>query len=450
MYSAETDSAYIGDSGIPDAYACAAVDEQPSGLLAIGVNPGCRTPGSYPNRELAFARPEDGSLGIPLGLVPQCPAGSGLEQEYTYTRIIPATPAPQCPVPGYRRTKSKWTPKSPTNPCGPSADHYQETGLTFDENELGLTDVVTYDPTLDETKQPVSFAILVRNGCPDGGFSMRRLSLAGFKKLVLSLLPNTDPSDPGSVIPDQYFVFQNTGNFEDFTGALQVLTIPANGTRMDAWLWGAGGRGDGSNNYPFDPQARGGIGGYTYFTDMVVAGGQQYAIMVGGTLRDNVLQTAIFGFGGKNSPDGHSSNGGGLSGIFTSADAVAVTDDARAIAIAGGGGGGGATGDTTGRVKGGNGNAPSSGGMSNFQGDNGTNGINTGDGGGGGGYRGGSGNNLWGNGGSGYLKAGLTGQIQFADVNDTVPPGTTIARYTDSAGQPDSKGLVIVRIRFTA
>lgn len=439
----------VGDTGFADPFACASDEDQPAGMLAVGVAPTCYQPGDSRNRDIVFAHPVPSAEGVPIAAVMQCGSSLNDAQEMKYVLLVPGS-QPACPPTGYRHVKEKYVPRSSTNPCGPTIEHYYEDQRTFDPDQLSAVSQIVYDPTTDPALETFKLLAVAKSTCPGGGWIERSVDMKAFYNWIRGIV-STNPTDPGTGpnIPDQYFVFQNTGNRDDNTGSLQLLTIPTGGTKIDGWLWGAGGRGDGANSPPFDPQARGGIGGFTSFTDFAVTAGQQFAIIAGGTLKDNVIQTPVFGFGGKNSADGHSSNGGGLSGIFTGPGAVVPTDATRAIAIAGGGGGGGATGDTTGRVKGGNGNAPTAGGMADFQGANGTGGITTGKGGGGGGYIGGKGFTLYGAGGTGYLKAGLTGQIQYANVDDTVPPGTTIARYTDNAGQPDANGLVIIRVRFT-
>lgn len=437
---------YVADEGNPDPYAC---DEtQPSGFPVMAIDPGCRQPGDSPNREFAPVRPEESPTGLLTGYIKACAVGRGLEQELKPVLIVPAD-APTCPEPGYRRTKSKHVPLSATNPCGPSMDHYFERGLTFDKDELGRIGQLRYQEDHPDGSD-TQFMMLVPNTCGNGGKEARVFTMKEFRDLVLSFSPS---STPGVVTPDSLFVFHSTQT-DTTPGTQQTFTVPANAKSISAEIWGAGGRGDGTHSYPFPLAGHGGYGGYTTFEDMLVTGGEQFAIVVGGfskVLGDTTYgQMEVYGFGGKNSPDGHQSAGGGLSGIFTGPGPVVSTDASRAIAIAGGGGAGGATAPGQNMIYGGSGNYPNSGGRSNFQGANGTNGQFTGYGAGGGGYSGGNSIARNGLGGSGYVKTAVVSnpQVQYADPTGPLPPGTTSANYADNAAKPESPGLVVIRVKF--
>lgn len=448
MFDTNGDQVYVGDSRQPDPYACSLPEDQPSGLPVLAIDPGCRQLGDSPNREFAPVRPSADSNGIPFGFQKQCSTTPNQEQELKAVLITPTT-TQECKT-GYRRWKTLFTPKGPANPCGPSMDHILENGIHFDEGEVGITGQVTYNPAA--TTDPFQFFVGALSPC--GGRDGRFVPMKEFAALVASLIPTSgNPDNPAT--PDQVLVFHHNGDPTHFSGGTQQnFVVPAGAKSIDAEIWGAGGRGDGSNNAPFPAAGRGGLGGYTTFKTFAVTPGQIFSIVVGGS--NDLLgttpggQNPIFGFAGQNSTDGHQSNGGGLSGIFTGPEPVTATDTLRAIAIAGGGGAGGATNPNQNLQRGGNGNDPSSGGMPSMQGYNGTNGQFTGFGAGGGGYSGGATSARNGLGGSGYVKAAsvATYQTLYSAYNDQVPQGTTSANYTDNAAAPQQRGLVVITVRF--
>lgn len=127
----------------------------------------------------------------------------------------------------------------------------------------------------------------------------------------------------------------------DYTGSQVTLTAPANAVGVYFKMWGGGG----GHEIILSP-AKAGAGGYTGAVFNTTPG-TQYSVIVGGGGNRAVRPAAnppdhlgVFGFGGGGSHD----QGGGLSGIFTGSGAVANTDRARALAVAGGGGGSDASG----------------------------------------------------------------------------------------------------------
>lgn len=429
----------MGSDGHPDSYACS--DTQPVGQLVIAVDPGCRQPGESPDREFAPVRTTPSTNGIPLAGIKQCSTGYGLEQEVQLVDLIPEELG-SCPGKGFRRWKTRITPRNPsTNPCGPTMEHALEYGLNFDEGELTAASQIPYDPLADPSIDKFRIVGVARSSCPEGGWAMRSIPMKSLVEFFLAQIPTAGNPNPPGTTPDQYFVFHMVLGYQTFT-------VPAGAVKISAEMWGAGGHGDGAESEPYPVDGRGGVGGYTSFEDLAVTPGEQFTIVVGQNL---ALGTAgVWGFGGVNSPDAHNHSGGGLSGIFTGSGTVVPTDQARAIAIAGGGGAGGADGNGTGLSRGGNGNDPQAGGMPTMQGFNATNDRVYGKGGGGGGYSGGGTiyRNGWG--GSGYVKPTVVSnpQVLYADYFAVLPPGTTSAKYADSAGQPDRNGLVVIRVKF--
>ncbi len=212
-----------------------------------------------------------------------------------------------------------------------------------------------------------------------------------------------------------------------FTGADQHVTAPAGATYMQVKLWGAG---TGFETIAPDPAA----GGYTegWFA---VAAGDQFSVMVGqggaptgGFVGDGVAGVQTYGFGGAGDTNGNTtSQGGGLTGIFTGTDAITAASRARALAIAGGG----ATGDAvlSSTIAGEQGNG--SGGQANMQGANAVSsyvGIGSA---GGGGYSGGNPSC----GGSGYLHASkVAGSITPASGSSNTPANTSDVNYVAPLG----------------
>ena len=229
-----------------------------------------------------------------------------------------------------------------------------------------------------------------------------------------------------------------------YTGATQYFTVPPKVNFMTLKVWGAGGSWDYGG-----AAARGGLGGYTTLKYPVIPG-QVYAVMVGQGPNNTI--GFIYGFGGIQSPDNHNHAGGGLSGVFTGANEILVTDAARAVAIAGGGGSGGATNPNQNLQSGGSGNNGTSGGGVTMAGANSTSGQFSGLGGGGGGYTGGGHTTRIGFGGAGYTNPlGSGGSILF----DADAPANNISdpppNYTDAdwdtvyqAGMSNKHGLVVV------
>ena len=229
-----------------------------------------------------------------------------------------------------------------------------------------------------------------------------------------------------------------------YTGATQYFTVPPNVGFMLLKIWGGGGSWDYGG-----ASARGGLGGYTTVKYPVIPG-QIYAVMVG--QGPNNTAGFIYGFGGIQSADNHNHAGGGLSGVFTGANEILVTDSARAVAIAGGGGAGGATNTNQNLTSGGSGNASTSGGQATMKGINATSGQISGLGGGGGGYTGGGQTTRIGFGGAGFFSPlGTGGSIQFDsdgapnNISDP-PPNYTDADWdtTYQAAMSNKHGLVVV------
>jgi len=208
-----------------------------------------------------------------------------------------------------------------------------------------------------------------------------------------------------------------------YTGADQVINVPACATKMRAKCWGAGGH---SQSYLLTHG--GGAGGYTEAV-IPVTPGEQLRVVVG----QATTAVTSYGFAGATN---HGA-GGGLSGIFRKAGPVRVlpSEAHYALIIAGGGGGADYAGTT--QSRGGNGNDPVySGGQNSMQGisDN-TEGNASANGGGGGGYRGGGKHYrdsiqgqaatlpYGGEGGSGYTIAGATNVVMLStpDGQRTAP-----------------------------
>lgn len=220
-----------------------------------------------------------------------------------------------------------------------------------------------------------------------------------------------------------------------YTGGQQTFTVPPGYTKMVVKVWGAGG----SN----DDVARGGVGGFTEGI-FPVAGDEIYSVMVGYGPPFPQYPGFVYGFGGLGSPDQHQHPSGGLSGIFKGPEAITVTDDARAVAIAGAGAAGSVT-NPGGQNKlvGGNGNAANGGGSGNFQGVNAFNGQFNGAGSGGGGFRGGAANGRSGRGGTGFLAANkISGSINAS--GDATVPGSSDPDYVTPWGASQTPGLVVV------
>lgn len=221
----------------------------------------------------------------------------------------------------------------------------------------------------------------------------------------------------------------------NYTGVEEYFQIPAGITNMEAFLWGAGGSNDGG--------IAGGVGGHTTIK-IAVTPGDWYTALVGRGIT-NLLGSA-FGFGGAGQGSAHQHNGGGGTFLLTGNTPVAVTDAARCVAVAGGGGAAGQTGGGAGAVIGGNGNDPaSSGGMSNFQGNNATGSQFSGTGGGGGGYLGGSALGLGGKGGTGFLQTTrVSGTISHTARPGQTVPGSGSPYYETNIGKPGNSGLLVV------
>lgn len=129
-------------------------------------------------------------------------------------------------------------------------------------------------------------------------------------------------------------VLQEYNQTFNYTGSIQNFAIPSGTTEITAYIFGAGGGGEG------DTLSYGGAGGFTVGTINASYGG--------------TLKVVVGGAGGP----GSQSNGcgGGMSGVFTSsyAQSDASTDQDAAILIAGAGGGGAdATDSNNGNAKGG-------------------------------------------------------------------------------------------------
>jgi len=228
-----------------------------------------------------------------------------------------------------------------------------------------------------------------------------------------------------------------------YTGADQLLTVPANVTSMTVKCWGAGG----ADDLPGHPVVlKGGVGAYAKAT-FTVTPGDQFMVVVGQGVHGK-YGVRPYGFAGAGSTDFHQLNGGGLSGIFTGNTPVLATDASRARLIAGGGGAAGQSGNGSNGVQGGNGNDTASGragGGADFNGSNGTPGQFAGQGGGGGGYNGGIALGLGGKGGTNFNHASASSVVhdQAAHPSTTVPQNTD-PDYQNEAGQPGKPGLVVV------
>ena len=242
---------------------------------------------------------------------------------------------------------------------------------------------------------------------------------------------------------DDFLTFQ-------YTGFDQALVVPSGLgiTHMEVWGWGAGAC------LTFDRP--GGVGGFSY-GKFPVTGGDTFSVMVGaGGDFSLPLNFNSYGFAG-------SGAAGGLTGLFSGAGTILVTDTSRAVLVAGGGGcsayvlaGPSATG-------GGNGNDPgSSGGESTMKGAI----DGTGSTPGGGGYAGGGYISLAGKGGTGYVHVtdvgggsdprpqvvsgtyGLEYTARSTPVSAgqrLIVPGSTNPNYLNQAGQTGANGLLVVK-----
>lgn len=229
-----------------------------------------------------------------------------------------------------------------------------------------------------------------------------------------------------------------------YTGADQIITVPAGATYMWLKLWGAGTASGG------DAGTDAAAGGYTeaWFN---VTPGTQYSVVVGqgGAVTpaapgDGIAGVPTYGFGGAADFNGNTTcQGGGLTGLFTGTGAVLATDMARALAIAGGA----ATGDAylSSTVAGERGNG--SGGMTTMAGRAANpGGLGSG---GGGGYAGGD----WSKGGTGFIHASkVQGAITAAGGSSDTPGNNADVDYVSPlgaaatvAGARGQHGLAIVR-----
>jgi len=269
-----------------------------------------------------------------------------------------------------------------------------------------------------------------------------------------------------------------------FTGASQTFSIPSGLTRLQAYMWGAGGGNYYSTTYARTDEGSGGPGGYTQTKFNILTGETTLTLVVGGGGQGNT----VAGYGGAGSGANGGGGGGGGSGAgsgnittpFSNTNSSYLGDPAPnstrnipnqtvldlsgaigIIAVAGGGGGsgwyiynnqnGGPGGGITGGPSVNGASQPTGGGQSS--GGNGTgnaalggkflrggyvfnNQSSGGSAGGGGGWYGGgcyqtttSGSNAGGGGGSGF--AGYTnGSNPFS--SPTVLTGTTVGSYPDS------------------
>jgi hypothetical protein len=235
-----------------------------------------------------------------------------------------------------------------------------------------------------------------------------------------------------------------------FTGLDQFVTAPTGATSMKFWIWGAGGSNDAAE---VGGAVKGGVGGFTWGA-LTVTSGQKFAVVVGEGAHG--LARRAYGFGGAGQGSAHQHNGGGLSGIFYNngytSVGLAAGDTGRAIAIAGGGGCGGQSGAGANSSQGGNGNDPgSAGGSSNMQGADAHGTQNSGEGGGGGGYLGGTGLNLGGKGGTGYLvPAAMLGTLNTDyGMSHSIRPSLVIPEssrpeYQTGVGGSGQPGLVVI------
>lgn len=249
-------------------------------------------------------------------------------------------------------------------------------------------------------------------------------------------------------------VYPNSQSFS-YTGADQALAVPAGATFIKIRAWGGGSFGN--------------AGGYAEaeFPVSAVPSGN-ISIMVGEGVGASTGAPGApsYGFGGRGHgvPGTGGGDGGGLSGVFEGAGAIADTDMARALVVAGGAGGhGGIAGGGGGYVEGGTGGSPTSGGEATMQGLAGTlNPGNLSSGGGGGGYSGGSqitnADGIGvdsGNGGSSFTAAGsASSNLLFTPEDRTnIPPGggagDNIAPSNadpdkGNAGDANQNGIVLV------
>jgi len=229
-----------------------------------------------------------------------------------------------------------------------------------------------------------------------------------------------------------------------YTGADQLLTVPAGITSMEVYCWGAGGR--------VTADKPSGVGGFAYGTFPVVAG-QSFTLVVGGA--GGTSTAGAYGFGGTG--DTNYAVGGGLSGLFSGTTKVLETDAARALLIAGGGGGV----DSHNNVAAGNGGDTDpnwGGGESTMRGFPGT--ANVSNSGGGGYAGGGDGAYYAAKGGTSYRRTSgtypttgsTTGGLEFTARTTPVVagqqltvPGSTNAKYQNQAGQSGRNGLIVVK-----
>ena len=189
-----------------------------------------------------------------------------------------------------------------------------------------------------------------------------------------------------------------------YDGADQAFTVPTGVTALFVKAWGAGGGGNGktATTAPVTVApwyGSGGAGGFVSGT-VAVTPAQALSVVVGqGGSGDDVIKPIarqVYGFGGRATENiwrlpsfsrGQGGDGGGLSGLFTGAAAVAATDSARAFLVAGGGGAGdygsGFTYSGYALARGGQGGDAYSGGASSMQGLDGAAGVYGGPGGGG-------------------------------------------------------------------
>ncbi|MCW3121995.1 MAG: surface protein, partial [Flavipsychrobacter sp.] len=222
----------------------------------------------------------------------------------------------------------------------------------------------------------------------------------------------------------------NTTTF-NYTGAVQLFTVPSGVTSLNVRLWGA--EGGGSEDCSLIINTDGGLGGYSQGT-LAVTPGQVLNVYVGGkpaTFVGSGSPTAGFNGGSKSGQYG--GGGGGASDIRVSG--TALTD--RAIVAGGGGGGntgcpdhgaggngGGLTGNSGSNGSGGftpagGGTQAAGGGAGSFPGSAGSFGVGAGGGnyheagGGGGYYGGGSAYAAGGGGGSSYLGGVTSGSTSI-------------------------------------
>lgn len=205
-----------------------------------------------------------------------------------------------------------------------------------------------------------------------------------------------------------------------YTGAVQILTIPAGVTSMIIKAWGAGG---GSDYNTAGVYSFGGGGGFTT-CEVAVDEGDQFSIIVGRGGFGGGVTTAIYGFGGPGSGAGTPTinpSGGGLSGVFTGTAALTANDDERAVAIAGGGGGSRASNVSAATGLNGTAGNRAAADQANMQGL--ASAVGGDDGGGGGGYRGGN------------RRMGGTGFTDPGADDDEIIEG--VVRYAVRTNDPD-------------